>query len=352
MKKPSFWDLAAQTAAGIGENISQISVETTVKVTNTVNELTSQAGKTVTDATTSVSSAISNNFAQKSTIVTKAVSKMGSEVIAVAMNAIVDTCPVSVFLLPTGTGCRDFMVSFCFDEAIAQLRSGIFVRPTLKIWAGRADIDRSYLAHIIKNEFTRQLDAARKQQIEISQKNNTNVFKFFQSDDKLSQHNCLKRQQKQIEQKVNQKLQNVVSCLTFGLLSMFFIANPIFYIIFFSLAIFDGIEGITKAIDYLSLSQQVSEEANKLKIEKQKFEANFDCKNQAFLQAINNMEIEVHPVLQEVVFLFHELDRISFIGTDVKAQTIDYPWVNELLRQKEYRTQVSIEYHPLLDLIE
>ncbi len=73
---------------------------------------------------------------------------------------------------------------------------------------------------------------------------------------------------------------------------------------------------MTKGLNYLRLSLAISGDEEKLKREQQNLEADFDSKNEAFIQAVNNMTIHVYPVLQELVALFSELDSIpSFLST-------------------------------------
>lgn len=117
-------------------------------------------------------------------------------------------------------------------------------------------------------------------------------------------------------------------------------------------SIFNGIDGIAKAIDYLRLTQQMSGQEDKLKVEQQKLEAIFDKANETFLNAVNSMQIKIHPVIQEVVALFYELDGIPFVHVDTETDKTDFPLVNELLKRTQYRAKVPVEYHPLLDLID
>lgn len=133
---------------------------------------------------------------------------------------------------------------------------------------------------------------------------------------------------------------------------MFFVANPIFNLIFFGLAISGGVEGMTKGLNYLRLSLAISDDEEKLKREQQKLEADFDSKNEAFIQAVNNMTIHVHPVLQELVTLFSELDSIPFLPVNVDSSTTGYPVVDQLLTDLDYRRDLPIEYLPLLELIQ
>lgn len=60
-------------------------------------------------------------------------------------------------------------------------------------------------------------------------------------------------------------------------------------LIFFGLAISTGVDGMTKGLNYLRLSLAISGDKEKLKREQKRLEADFDSKNEAFIQAVNNM---------------------------------------------------------------
>lgn len=166
------------------------------------------------------------------------------------MSQVVLECIVPVFLLPTGSSNQSFKCIFHFD--IANLTSGLLVRPQAQVWTGCAGIDSTYLAQILMSDFIRQFKTAHK---------------------------------------------------------------------------------------------------SKLKHEQQKFEADFDSKNKAFIEAVNNMTIHVHPVLQEVIALFSELDSIPFFPVNVEPDATAFPPVNELLNRSDYRKQLPVEYHTLIDLV-
>lgn len=131
---------------------------------------------------------------------------------------------------------------------------------------------------------------------------------------------------------------------------MFFVANPIFNLIFLSCAIFGNVDGITKGLNYIHLSFQMSNNEDKLKYDRNKIEAEFDSKNDAFKQAINNIRIYIHPMLQDAIALFSELDNIPFSSINIEQSIIELPSVKELLQNSSYREKVPLEYLPLLNL--
>lgn len=122
-------------------------------VAKTGSEAATQAAK-LAAATSSTAFQVSHTLVEKAT-------KTGAEAIALAMSQIVQDCSVPALLLPTGSSHQNFKCTFCFDEVVAKLTSGMLVRPQVQVWAGRVDIDRIQLAQILKEDFICQFNAAR-----------------------------------------------------------------------------------------------------------------------------------------------------------------------------------------------
>lgn len=335
--------------ANTASQISEVVVGTVVAQARNIGNAAIEAGQVTADTVAKTGSEAANQAArlaeatstsafQVSHALVEKATKTGAEAIALAMSQIVQNCTVPAFLLPTGSNHQNFKCTFCFDEVVAKLTSGILVRPQVQVWAGRVDIDRIQLAQILKEDFICQFNAAR----ERARAANQNAYA-----DKIV---SLKHQQEQSGQEAGHALQSTTYFAVTALLLMFFVANPIFNLIFFGLAIFGGVEGMTKGLNYLRFSLAISGDEEKLKREQQKLEADFDSKNEAFIQAVNNMTIHVHPVLQELVTLFSELDSIPLVPLNVDSTT-RYPLVDELLTDLDYRKDLPIEYLPLLELI-
>ncbi|ACB53667.1 hypothetical protein cce_4319 [Crocosphaera subtropica ATCC 51142] len=295
--------------------------------------------KVVTNPAINVANSMNSWILETSKTVTNTITKAGSDTIARVMSTIFTPCTVPVFLLPTGCGSQDFICHFCFDEAVNKLENGVFVRPQLEIWAGDEEIDRTYLAEIIKQDFTQQLEQTRQKTVILNQNKYTQTLEE------------LKQQQKKLEKTTGNTIQNVANYIGVGLLTMFFVANPLFYLIFFSLAIFTGIDGLAKGIKYWKISSELSGNENKLKVEQKKFEAELDNKNTIFQEAINNMKISLHPILHELKELFCELENIPFTPQEVETDNVHPTLIIQLLTESDYRENLPLEYHSFLDYL-
>ncbi|EAZ92467.1 hypothetical protein CY0110_02039 [Crocosphaera chwakensis CCY0110] len=121
--------------------------------------------------------------------------------------------------------------------------------------------------------------------------------------------------------------------------------------IFFSLAIFTGIDGLAKGIKYWKIASEISGNEDNLKSEQKKLEAELDNKNTTFQEAINNMKISINPILYELKELFHELDNIPFASKEINIDNIHSALIIELLTESDYRENLPLEYHSFLDYL-
>lgn len=145
------------TASAAGKTV----METAIGMSGAIASTASQAGDAVVGTAVASGVAVRNTAIEATQTAVEIATKTGAEAIALAMSQIVQECTVPVFLLPTGSGCRDFKCIFCFEEVIEKLTSGILVRPQVQVWSGREDIDRTHLTEILKQDFICQFNAAR-----------------------------------------------------------------------------------------------------------------------------------------------------------------------------------------------
>ncbi len=68
---------------------------------------------------------------------------------------------IPVYVIHNSPDAEDYFFIFDFEEFVERSREGIFVRPRLKVWAGRADFSRTLFARQFREAFAREFDAAR-----------------------------------------------------------------------------------------------------------------------------------------------------------------------------------------------
>jgi hypothetical protein len=75
-----------------------------------------------------------------------------------------------VYLIHNSEDAEDYFFIFDFEQFVEQTRNGVFVRPKLSVWAGRADFSRVQFAREFRKSFAREFDIARAQLAEQSEK--------------------------------------------------------------------------------------------------------------------------------------------------------------------------------------
>ena len=68
---------------------------------------------------------------------------------------------VPVYLVHNSIDAEDYYFIFDFEEFVEASRSGTFVRPRIKIWAGRKDFSRAKFARQFRLSFAKEFEAAR-----------------------------------------------------------------------------------------------------------------------------------------------------------------------------------------------
>lgn len=69
---------------------------------------------------------------------------------------------IQVYVVHNSTKPEDYFFIFDFEEFVERSQTGMFVRPKLKVWAGRDDFDRAAFARQFRTSFSKQFDAARR----------------------------------------------------------------------------------------------------------------------------------------------------------------------------------------------
>ncbi|WP_179378445.1 hypothetical protein [Jannaschia marina] len=70
---------------------------------------------------------------------------------------------IPVYVVHNSADPDDYFFIFDFEQFVERARSGLFVRPVLKVWSGRADLERRLFARRFRQSFAREFEAARLQ---------------------------------------------------------------------------------------------------------------------------------------------------------------------------------------------
>lgn len=68
---------------------------------------------------------------------------------------------IPVYVIHNSIDPEDYFFLFDFEQFVEQSKGGLFVRPGLKVWAGRDDFGRSDFAHQFRETFAAEFDRMR-----------------------------------------------------------------------------------------------------------------------------------------------------------------------------------------------
>jgi F0F1-type ATP synthase assembly protein I len=308
---------AIQTVADTSSDLASKTVEKTGNISRSTANL---AGVVVSDAWSGASTA------------GKSVIAGVSRAPEALLSRIMKECVVPALLLPQGCGPKDFYCAFDFREAVNKLERGILVRPKIEVWAGRHDVDRHHLAAMLRSRFSEQFSAERARRVQGTQRGFSREVELLKKEKALAGEN----------------VEAVGTVFVASLLTMFFVANPIFNLIFLVLAIFAGTAGITKAFKYVKSAALIAGDSAAAKREQKELENVLDAKNSAFSEAVDNLEIHIHPVLRDLTADFCELDDRPPPPEGMARDGV-VPTVGAFLRMKRYRADLPRWYGTLAD---
>ncbi len=250
-----------------------------------------------------------------------------------AKGLIFKECTVPLFLLPIGKGPREFLPVFDFHDAISNLNKMVFVRPKIEVWTGRQDLDREYLAELISIEFTRQLSEQRQLLLKSHGKNTGDEVKALEKFKETSAKSA----------------RDAGSLVVASLLFMFLVSNPVFDLIFLTLAVFSGADGISKALLYLRRSTELSSKGKDLKRQKEQLESELIMTDAKFRSAIDHLKISIHPKLEELVVFFNEVEGRLHPPIGKLSSHDRVPSVRKFLSDKDYLSKVPEWSHKTIE---
>ncbi|MBB5516768.1 hypothetical protein FHS89_002810 [Rubricella aquisinus] len=89
--------------------------------------------------------------------------KVIGSVRSVEMPTLTRDADIDVYLVHNSLDPEDYFFQFDFEQFMERSKRGLFVRPRLRIWAGRSDFDRRRFARQFREVFAREFEAMRRQ---------------------------------------------------------------------------------------------------------------------------------------------------------------------------------------------
>ena len=277
------------------------------ETTDKAGELAQDAARAVEDvssASLEFAKGTTQDFLQGSATIAGQLRNLPSD----AIDRLFTECPVPMFILPVSPDPDEYCIVFKFDEVFDSLQAGIFVRPKIEAWAVRdSGWQMEHLAEELKGAFTAQFEH---RQVESLKPGDKSIAKLESKVQNQSQ-------------KMNEKLSDAGRSLvkapieaTLGGLLL----NPLtgvftwpLGLLYLGLALYNGHKAISLPMEYLELRSQrnQTQRERKLLVEKQaELEEQFDGKNETFQQAVGNIQMRVHPQLQELYRLICDKDGV------------------------------------------
>ena len=226
-------------------------------------------------------------------------------------------CAVSAFLLPTGPDPENYLLMFDLSEMLANLRSGVLVRPRIELWAARPEgYDTDRLAEELAVAFVEQFNAARTSLVEAGMQE---VAAYQQHQDVAS---------REVKEEFWGPTLGSAAFWAFalgpvtpvGLLLLWMGQRP-------------RTEIFSLTAKYLQARSGKAAAKRNVEHEVRTLESDFGHKRKAFNRAVRRMTVRVHPQLQQVSQSFAGAGD----GSDVSSMSADVPNVDKYLNNPLYR---------------
>ena len=87
--------------------------------------------------------------------------RIWNQVPALKLPTLGKTVDIPVYVIHNGSDPEDYFFILDFEQFVERSKSGIFVRPRLKVWAGRSDFARGAFGRQFRESFAHEFEHAR-----------------------------------------------------------------------------------------------------------------------------------------------------------------------------------------------
>ena len=263
------------------------------------------------------------------------------------LDKIFPECPAPTFILPTGTDPEEYFILFRLEEVFENLKSGVFVRPKIEAWAARDEgWNVEHLGEELSKEFNRQFQESRERLVKSGE------------IDLQKLEAGLQRQSNQMSSNFGEAAASLAKTpIQLGAAGLAF--NPLTGAItwpaglmFLGLALHSGANTIDQSSKYFDVRAERRETKRGLRqTEKDLKEAQgeFDSKDEAFRQAITNLDVKIHPRLQALYRFICEKEGVRF--HPASADTVSAPDIQSCLENSDFLKKLPRRYRKLPELV-
>lgn len=230
------------------------------------------------------------------------VGRIGNQVYEKLLLSLTEECVVPAYIVHDSADADDYSIYFQVREITENLRKGVFVRPKIELWSGRSDLNRARLSKNLRHEFVRQLEKDKQERLQ----------KFNDERQALAGSG----------EPVKTSLAAKISWLGSAVAATLLVANPIADVIILFIAVTSGKAALMDMIKMLKLGVS-SWSAEKTDAAKEsELEEMVDSKTNAIDQALENIEIRLHPLMYKAAHDHYGLAATSARGLVTDADPL------------------------------
>ena len=250
---------------------------------------------------------------------------------ASAVDKMFEDREVDVLVLPLGSKPGEFTCSLDLTEILEGLESGILVRPRLRVWAHRSDLDRDRLASELEQRFSQQVAEFK-------------IKKQAQHDGEASKA-LATSQETRVEAEKSSR--SATKGALAAALAVLLVTNPLLDLLLLLVAVTSGAEAVVETLRESVAEVEQDRTRKKHGARSKKLRKKVGAHKRAFRSALEQLQLQVHSDLAKLADDFYQLDDGS---PPLPDDTVTGgPSVVTALQSVSYRNALPSWYHPLLD---
>ena len=250
-----------------------------------------------------------------------------------SMATVFPECPVPAFMLPTGPYADDFVLVFDLEEFLGNLQTGIFVRPKIELWTAKEDGHNvAHLAQEISTRFAEEFNMAMERAVADGQ-----AAVAAEEENKTE---ALREVGSELSGKTLGSAAFWTAAAALGAggvaLAPLGIAGAVAVpCLMLAVGMRPRTVLFSRIGDYLRARSDSATVEGQFEDEVNRMEKEFKRKSKPFERAVRNLELRIHPQLQDIA---ESLKRIGETDTAAAAPAPvgDFPDIEPYLRHPVY----------------
>ena len=236
-------------------------------------------------------------------------------------------------MLPIGPGIEDYTFVFQMEEMLDTLRSGVFVRPKIEVWAARhSGFDAEHFIEELEQDFKRQFNEAQE-----------SLSKAFQPHIQR-----LESKERHLSAEIRREATGATLRSAANWTALTLLLTPAGALLLIGLGMRPRLNLFGLLADYMRTRGERDQFVEQFNDELKKLNSEMHGKNKAMQRAVRRLEVKVHPRIQEIARLIREAEGVEFSGPE--PESVDVPPVGLYLRHHLYLERLPRSYHRLLDV--